>query len=67
VDEEVVVVNPDILVDHHLIPDIKEEEVEEDEGNDAVLVDDEEEKWQHLINYAVSLPVVARALAGCCE
>jgi hypothetical protein len=43
---------------------MKKVEVEDDEGNAAVLVEDKEEQWQHLINYAVSLPMVDAALAG---
>ncbi len=49
-------------VDCHLMND-----AEEEDGNDEVLVNEEEKQWQHLINYSVSLPVVATAVAGCHE
>jgi hypothetical protein len=49
---------PDPPVNCHVINNNEEVEVEEDEGKATALVEDEEEQQQHLINYAVSLPVV---------
>jgi hypothetical protein len=78
-EDDIIIVNNDVIdeeeeavddpdppppVNCQVIKNNIEEEEEDDEVNDVVLIDEEEEQRLHLINYAISLPVVATADAG---
>ncbi len=75
-EEDIIIVNNDVIDEEEEAVDDPDppppvnchtmnNPVEEDDDDDnTVLVDEEEEQQPHLINYAISLPVVATADAG---